>query len=355
MIALAVAFVGLFAAENPAVEILRRTAAAYENLQSFELSASISAAVPGHDVTITTGQKLVHATAAMLPADAPVPRLSIGIVGGRPVYRNSAGEKVAADVGRLSIRFFPFAVLDVIDRRVISARMLPDETLFAAGESLPCTVVEVLYEEGTSFDAGVGRPVRFWIDQEASLVRQVVYEREWRDGGLARWTARVEKMTVDQPPPAWAVDRAASTKGREETKWIGQAAPEFSLTSLDGRTVTLSALRGQVVVLNFWATWCSPCRMEMPLLEELRDELKSQGVDIWGVTDEAPDVARRWLADKNRSLPTLIDANRELFEHYEIEEIPVVLVLRDDGTVSSHVVGLRGVVDLRADITAAMD
>ncbi len=127
------------------------------------------------------------------------------------------------------------------------------------------------------------------------------------------------------------------------------------MKTLDGATQSLAALRGRVVVLNFWATWCGPCREEMVLVERLRDELKSQGVEILGVTDEQPEAARRWLADRKRSLPTLIDAERTLFRHYAIESIPVLIIIRRDGKVSSYVVGLRGERDLRADIAKAME
>ncbi len=248
---------------------------------------------------------------------------------------------------------FMFSSLDAIDKRVVSAHILPDETLVVGGETLPCAVVEVLYAKGTRLDQGSGKPVRFWIEKETSLVRQVTYEAEWRKGELARWTARVEKMTLNQPPPQWALERATLFRGREEMKWIGQEVPEFSLKSLDGRTIRLAALRGRVVLLDFWATWCGSCREEMPLIEKLRDEMTAQGVEVWRVTDEPPEVARRWLSERRRPLPTLIDANRILFRHYSIEAIPVLIIGRD-GKVSNFVVGLRSERHLRADIAKAM-
>ncbi len=154
--------------------------------------------------------------------------------------------------------------------------------------------------------------------------------------------------------PQWAVEKAVLFRGREEVKWIGQQVPEFSLKTVDGRTVSLTALRGRIVLLDFWATWCGPCREEMPLIEKLRDEMMAQGVEVWGVTDEPPDVARRWLTERKRSLPTLIDTNHMLFRHYAIEAIPVLIVIRPDGKVSTFVVGLRNERDLRADIAQAM-
>jgi len=351
--ALAVVLLAFYAAGDPA-EVLLRSAAFYERVRSFELIASLSFKVPARDVIVTTGQTAIYAAGEMLPADAPLPVLQIGTVGGRPVYRNSAGQEVKANIGGFAVASFPFFSLDAIDKRVISVRALPDETLDAGGEPVPCAVVEALYEKRTPFDGGSGRPVRLWIEKNTSLLRQAVYEREWRGGEWAQWTARVEKMTLDQPPPRWAVEKAAFAKGREEPKWIGQAAPDFRLKTLDGRTVTLASLRGKVVLLNFWATWCGPCREEMPLLEKLRDELKPQGVEIWGVTDEPPGLARRWLAERKRTLPALIDANRTLFRYYAIESIPVLIVIRGDGRISRYVAGLRGERDLRADIAGAL-
>lgn len=335
-------------------QILHRTAALYEKLQSFNLTASLSVKVPGQDGIITMKQEQIYATGAMLPVDAPVPVLDF-LRAGWPVYRNSAGQEIKPNVFGFQIGTFPFGSLDVIDKRVISARALPDETLVIAGVPMPCTVVEVLYEKRTPFDGGSGRPVSLWIEKETSLVRQAAYVREWRTGETVQWTARVERMTLDQPPPQWATEEAASFKGREESKWVGQPVPKFSMKSLDGRTITLAALRGKVVVLDFWATWCGPCREEMPLIEKLRDELRSQGVEIWGVTGEPPDVARRWLAERKRTLPTLIDTDKTLFRHYSIESIPVLMVIGGNGKVSSYVVGMRGDRDLRADIAKAME
>ena len=71
---------------------------------------------------------------------------------------------------------------------------------------------------------------------------------------------------------------------------IGESAPDFELRSLDGRTVQLSTLRGKPVLLNFWATWCAPCRVEMPWLVELDQQYRPQGVQIIGVSLDDPDA-----------------------------------------------------------------
>ena len=89
------------------------------------------------------------------------------------------------------------------------------------------------------------------------------------------------------------------------------------------------------------------------MLEKLRSEPSGHSIEVWGVTDEKPDDARRWLAERKRSLPTLIDADRKLFRHYAIESIPVLIVIRPDATVSSFFVGLTSERDLRSAIAKA--
>jgi peroxiredoxin len=91
----------------------------------------------------------------------------------------------------------------------------------------------------------------------------------------------------------------------------------------------------------------------MPLLEKLRAELQPQGVEVWGVTDEKPEVARQWLTDRKRTLPTLVDTDHVLFRHYGIKDIPVLMTIRADGSVSGYVVGMRGEKDIRADVAKA--
>ncbi len=353
MIALPVVLLALFEAGNP-VAVLHTTAAVYGKLRSFEIKASLSFKVPARDVIVTTGQAAYYADSSMLPPDSPVPVLQLRMSGGATTYRNSAGRTVKVEIGfGFNVPSFPFNYLDVVDTQIHSARALPDESLLLGGSSIPCTIIEAVYDKHSVF--GQGRPVRFWIEKKTGLVRQAKYEAELRTGGgVVEVTARVDSMTVDQPPPKAALDgMARMTWAHQETKWAGQAAPDFAMKSLDGQTVTLTELRGRVVVLDFWATWCGPCREEMQVLEKLRDDLKSKGVQIWGVTNEKPVDARRWLAEYKRKLPTLIDADNLLFRHYAIESIPALIVLRPDAKVSSFIVGLSSERDLREQIAKA--
>jgi peroxiredoxin len=92
----------------------------------------------------------------------------------------------------------------------------------------------------------------------------------------------------------------------------------------------------------------------MESLEKLRADYSSKGVEILGVTDEEPEVAQEWLSRNRRSLPTLTDPKRSLFDEYGVDQIPVVVVIGRDGKVVRCFVGLHRVSDLRAAVEAAV-
>jgi thiol-disulfide isomerase/thioredoxin len=81
---------------------------------------------------------------------------------------------------------------------------------------------------------------------------------------------------------------------------LGKPAPTFTVTTLDGKPVSLDDFKGKAVIVNFWATWCAPCRQEMPWLAQLREQYAAQGFEVLGiVTDGAPDDKLQRIADKS--------------------------------------------------------
>lgn len=90
---------------------------------------------------------------------------------------------------------------------------------------------------------------------------------------------------------------------------VGESAPDFELRPLDGRMMQLSSLRGKPVLLNFWATWCAPCRVEMPWLAELDQQYRPQGVEIVGVSLDDPgeeQAVTKFIAERGVHYPILI-------------------------------------------------
>ena len=120
--------------------------------------------------------------------------------------------------------------------------------------------------------------------------------------------------------------------------WAGAAsgpAPGFTLKSREGKDVSLASLKGQVVLVNFWASWCVPCRDEMPHLEALYETYKSLGFTLVAVNVESdPANAKKWLAENGPvTFPVLLDTKNEVSKLYHVETMPSTVVVAKDGTM----------------------
>ena len=122
---------------------------------------------------------------------------------------------------------------------------------------------------------------------------------------------------------------------------MGQVAPDFTLTDLAGRSYTLSQLRGKVVIVNFWATWCPPCRAEMPSMEQMYRELFDEGVVILAVNVEKDgrQTVPKLLAEAPHSFPIVIDDREEVQRRYGVSRFPESFVIRRDGVIDEKIIG----------------
>jgi peroxiredoxin len=111
-------------------------------------------------------------------------------------------------------------------------------------------------------------------------------------------------------------------------------APDFALPARDGGNVKLSDLRGQVVMINFWATWCGPCRQEMPLLQQLQAKYEPLGFTLLGVNVE-PDrgAAQAWLANVPVSFPILFDQQNAVAAEFGVQGMPSSVFIDREGKV----------------------
>jgi thiol-disulfide isomerase/thioredoxin len=114
----------------------------------------------------------------------------------------------------------------------------------------------------------------------------------------------------------------------------GAPAPAFQLGSADGKSIDLAGLRGKVVMINFWASWCGPCRKEMPILEQLNKQYRSKGLALIGVNVE-PDskAAMNWLKETPVSFPILFDTDSKVSKLYQVAGMPNTVIVDRRGTV----------------------
>ncbi|MGB6386770.1 MAG: TlpA disulfide reductase family protein [Terriglobales bacterium] len=117
--------------------------------------------------------------------------------------------------------------------------------------------------------------------------------------------------------------------------------PEFTLKDLSGKTWTFSDLRGKVVLVNFWATWCPPCRKEMPDLETLYERFGSKGFVVLGISDEEAAKVEPFISERKVSFPVLLDLGRKINDLFVVEGIPKSFVYDRDGKLVTQSIDMR--------------
>src|SRR5271157_781502 len=172
-------------------------------------------------------------------------------------------------------------------------------------DGVACTVIQVKMERGAI--------QTYWIEDERHVVRKSTMDaREASHSEVVYPVVRLggavkaELFTYD-PEATHAKDRSVLSREAPLTS-VGKLAGDFTLPDLDGREVTLSNLRGKVVLLDFWGTWCGPCREALPGIEMLHRGLKEKGLVVLGVDNEPAETARQYMAKQGYTFPTLVDA-----------------------------------------------
>jgi peroxiredoxin/outer membrane lipoprotein-sorting protein len=345
---LLVPFVAM-AAGPSAQEILAHTAATYKNLKSYQFRVTVQT-IKGADVA----QAMLTESSAgpgryRLQWDDPHHELLVGDGHTGWAFRRATNEYNKAPLRAGATGF------EEIDQHVTSAAIAREESFLVNRKPEPIYVVRVERDNWPKDTFAMYR-----IDQKTFVVyKEILYTpktTEIRLYSIVRWDQPVPDNLFSFEPPTSA--REAGEPPAEEAKGgtlVGTAAPDFTLADASGHSVNLHDLRGKVVVVDFFATWCGPCRAEMPLLQQMQKDLAGKGFTVLGldVGEDAETVAA-FAKEQSFAFPLLLGAEPDVSATYFVEAYPTTFVVDRRGRIAYRDLGGEAPDKLRAAVGAAL-
>jgi len=233
-----------------------------------------------------------------------------------------------------------------------------------------CKVVVVRYDASTNSEpVGVAimseGPDTLWVDPDRLLPLRSVH-RSLRKIGEHDVSTKLRfdfhHVDLDNIPPR-ELFTFVPPPGAEKVEQFGMAlssamegrpAPAFTLTSLHGKKRSLEQYRGKVVLLDFWATWCSPCRKELPYIEALYRKFGKDQLVVFAInTSEARRKVEDFIRTSGYTFPVLLDTDGSVMSSYGVTSIPQIFVIDGEGKIAVHLIGLRSEDSLLAALASA--
>lgn len=253
---------------------------------------------------------------------------------------------------------------------VKSVKLSGEDGIDLGGEKIPCWVVETTYDKIAlpGQNASIIEAVQInWISKDKGLSLQSTFGAKLVLPGMPQPVEMTQstrttalRLNVDLPdslfvftPPEGSKETADwSLPGVAKPDIIGKAPPAFTGKSLDGKEIDLAALRGKVVLIDFWATWCGPCKRELPAIQKVHTEFRDKGLVVLGVSvGEEKATIEKFLKTAGLTYPVFrVDEATDLVSKLSVTGFPTVVLLDRDGKVASYEVGARGEDALRKDL-----
>lgn len=272
--------------------------------------------------------------------------------------RNTGGEMASSDFTDMGEQLTE--TYKTITKNIKKAEFLGTETVtMADGTKNKAYKIKVTYTQNPGFRDMVISPTTYLIDKKTHLVlRQSLQVSASEDSPQSPLTmyqtvnlraANLKPSFTDSvfqfhpPSSAKEVKKFAfeNMQNRTGDALVGKEAINFNLTSIGGGQINLKDLRGKVVVLDFWATWCGPCREAHPHLQKLYEEYKNDGLVVLGINSESKAKVQHYMQENGYTFTNLMDPDQSVGINYRVDAIPSVFIINRKGIVDAHLVGYQ--------------
>lgn len=333
----------LFATDSATLEILRKTAAAYQKLESYEFRVTVHT-IRGSDVT---EQRFTES--GLRPRKYRIededPHGEFRVADGQIEW---AADLASNEFTQAPVRpetTTPISDFEGMDQHVVNARIAREELFMVDGKPEPVYVVQVVRDrwpqgalKGTQF-------VMYRINERSFIVhKEIAYSNDATQilfYSITKWNQPVPDTLFTFTPPQSA--HAVSSVRMQEVQpkaIVGTEAPDFTLQDTASHSVNLRELRGKVVIVDFSASWCGPCRAQMPYLQRLHHDLANKGLVVLGldVGEDVEDV-KQFAAQESYTFTLLLGAEPDIAAKYYVEAYPTTFVVDRQGRISFRSLG----------------
>lgn len=336
------------------VDLLKQVQQHYQNADTFDVKGTASAPISGTSWQVSYDFETVAAQPSFLPISVRKPSIqSVSRVGGVKITLAVPGAADPKPQPRIGMP--PTAQYHVITTRLLDAQKIGAETVTVEGHAYSCEIIDATYDFSPAFKLNSHIIHKhFWIDPSSLVVLRETFPAA--ESGRPDWTADVTAFSYDQPPSPMlvqALEKFAS-QPKDRPEWLGRTVPDLTLKQLSGPPVKLAALQGKPVLLDFWGSYCGPCKRATLHVQDLEKQYHSSGLAVFTLTQDTADDARAWEDYNHITLPALLDADGSAFKAFDIQGVPAAILIGADGKVAHYWLGMDDLATIDAAVAASL-
>jgi peroxiredoxin/outer membrane lipoprotein-sorting protein len=374
ILALLAAFAAIAAAQT-GPELLKKTAETYQSLKSYQFEAQV--VTESVSESNESRNRSTRISARILPdrrrLESKGGQLSgLRVYDGRSVWEFRPGANQFARQDQATFKPPMMNTLsDPVDsykdlEKAEGAKLLREESIEAAGGARPCWVIEVPSKFRPSGPILERSPSTYWVDKSTNLVlkesqstkmKMPTMEAPQTSTTTTIYTvARINESLPDKlfrfDPPEGSAEVAEFTSPfGGGSMLVGRRMPEFTLQDLSGQEIAASSFQGKPVLVNFWATWCAPCREQMPKIQEAQRAFADKGLVVLAINDgESADTASKYIDEHKYTFRVLLDRDKAVAGKFSVSGIPALFLIDRDGNVRAQYTGYSSTLDLREEL-----